>query len=175
MLKILLFCFSFGRCFAGLFGVFTVLLCYKTKQGRRPKEQTMTKKSVVTPKTYNYEWKTAEEVIANIHTVVKFQTFGIGSVAEKTGVTEPETYRKAHELWLKLKDAFNAEASTYNPDAYDSKLGSVGKVERREVLRSAWWDELSEYSEEEYCDITSIIEILHHGEKLETGTIIFGS
>ena len=62
----------------------------------------MTKKSVVTPKTYNYEWKTAEEVIANIHTVVKFQTFGIGSVAEKTGVTEPETYRKAHELWLKL-------------------------------------------------------------------------
>ena len=50
-------------------------------------------------KTYKYEWKTAEEVIANMDTVVKFPTFGVGSVAKKTGVTNPETYRKAHELW----------------------------------------------------------------------------
>lgn len=90
-------------------------------------------------------------------------------------MTEPETYRKAHELWLKLKDAFNTEASTYNPDAYDSKLGSVGKVERREVLRTRWWDELSEYSEDEYFEITSIIEVLHDHEKLDTGRILFGS
>lgn len=135
----------------------------------------MTKKSVTTPKTYNYEWKTADEIIANINTVVNFPTFGIGSVAEKTGETEPDTYRKAHELWLKLKDAFNAEASTYNPDAYDSKLGSVGKVERREVLRTRWWDELSEYGEEEYSEITSIIEVLHDYEMLDTGRILFGS
>ena len=97
------------------------------------------------------------------------------SIAELTKETNPETYRKAHALWLKLKDAFNAEAKTYDPEAYSSKLGSVGEVERREVLRSAWWDELSEYAEDEYYKITSIIEMLHHGEQLETGTIIFGS
>ncbi len=135
----------------------------------------MTKKSILTPKTYNYEWKTVDEIIANMNTVVNFPTFGIGSVAGKTGVTETYTYRKAHELWLKLKEAFNAEAATYNPEAYDSKLGSVGKVERREVLRTRWWDELSEYDEEEYSDITSIIEVLHDYEKLETGRILFGS
>lgn len=127
------------------------------------------------PKTYKYEWKTAEEVIANMNTVVKFPTFGVGSVAGKTGVTNPETYRKAHELWLKLKDAFNAEAATYNPEAYNSNLGSVGKVERREVLRTRWWDELSDYGESEYYDITSIIEVLHDYEVLETGRILFGS
>lgn len=135
----------------------------------------MTKKSVVTPKTYNYEWKTADEIIANMNTTVKFPTFGIGSVAEITGVKEPETYRKAHELWLKLKDAFNAESATYDPEAYNSQLGSVGKVERREVLRTRWWDELSEYGEEEYYDITRIIEVLHDYERLETGRILFGS
>ena len=78
-------------------------------------------------KTYKYEWTTAEEVIANMDTVVKFPTFGVGSVAKKTGVTNPETYRKAHELWLKLKDAFNAEAATYDPEAYDSNLGSQAR------------------------------------------------
>lgn len=130
---------------------------------------------MTTIKTYKYQWKTAEEVIANMNTVVKFPTFGVGSVAKKTGVTNPETYRKAHELWLKLKDAFNAEAATYNPEAYDSHLGSVGKVERREVLRSRWWDELSTYAEAEYDDITSIIEVLHDYEVLETGRILFGS
>lgn len=126
-------------------------------------------------KTYKYEWKTADEIIANMNTVVKFPTFGVGSVVGKTGVTNPETYRKAHELWLKLKDAFNAEAATYDPEAYDSKLGSVSKVERREVLRTSWWDELSEYAEDEYYDITRIIEVLHDYEVLETGRILFGS
>lgn len=138
----------------------------------KKRKETITMKEV---KTYKYEWKTADEIIANMNTVVKFPTFGVGSVAGKTGVTNPETYRKAHELWLKLKDAFNAEAATYDPEAYDSKLGSVSKVERREVLRTSWWDELSEYAEDEYYDITRIIEVLHDYEVLETGRILFGS
>ena len=155
-----------------VYGMFVV---QNKGKGNRPKEQKMTTKTTLTPKAYNYQWKTADEIIANIHTTVKFPTFGIGTVADKTGVTNPDTYRKAHELWLKLKDAFNKEAATYEPEAYDSKLGSVGKVERREVLRSAWWDELSEYAEDEYYDITRIIEVLHDYEKLETGRILFGS
>ena len=132
-------------------------------------------KQKVSAKAYNYEWKTAEEVIANINTQIKWSKHMVCSIAELTKETNPEIYRKAHALWLKLKAAFNAEAETYDPEAYSSKLGSVGEVERREVLRSAWWDELSEYAEYEYYKITSIIEILHHGEQLETGTIIFGS
>lgn len=132
-------------------------------------------KQKVSAKAYNYEWKTAEEVIANINTQIKWSKHMVCSIAELTGETNPETYRKAHALWLKLKAAFNAEVETYDPEAYSSKLGSVGEVERREVLRSAWWDELSEYAEDEYYKITSIIEMLHHGEQLETGTIIFGS
>lgn len=132
-------------------------------------------KQKVSAKAYNYEWKTAEEVIANINTQIKWSKHMVCSIAELTKETNPEIYRKAHALWLKLKVAFNAEAETYDPEAYSSKLGSVGEVERREVLRSAWWDELSEYAEDEYFKITSIIEVLHHGEQLETGTIIFGS
>ena len=132
-------------------------------------------KQKVSAKAYNYEWKTAEEVIANINTQIKWSKHMVCSIAELTKETNPEIYRKAHALWLKLKAAFNAEAETYDPEAYSSKLGSVGEVERREVLRSAWWDELSEYAEDEYYKITSIIEMLHHGEQLETGTIIFGS
>ena len=132
-------------------------------------------KQKVSAKAYNYEWKTAEEVIANINTQIKWSKHMVCSIAELTKETNPEIYRKAHALWLKLKAAFNAEAETYDPEAYSSKLGSIGEVERREVLRSAWWDELSEYAEDEYFKITSIIEVLHHGEQLETGTIIFGS
>lgn len=132
-------------------------------------------KQKVSAKAYNYEWKTAEEVIANINTQIKWSKHMVCSIAELTKETNPEIYRKAHALWLKLKAAFNAEAEAYDPEAYSSKLGSVGEVERREVLRSAWWDELSEYAEDEYYKITSIIEMLHHGEQLETGTIIFGS
>ena len=132
-------------------------------------------KQKVSAKAYNYDWKTAEEVIANINTQIKWSKHMVCSIAELTKETNPEIYRKAHALWLKLKVAFNAEAETHDPEAYSSKLGSVGEVERREVLRSAWWDELSEYAEDEYFKITSIIEVLHHGEQLETGTIIFGS
>lgn len=144
------------------------------KKALKEYAEEMKRRKELKAEPYEYQWKTAEEIIANMHTVKDF-TGSKGTLADLTGVTNPEAYRKAHELWLKLKDAFNAEAATYDPEAYDSKLGSVGEVERREVLRTIWWDELSEYGEYEYDDITSIIEVLHHGEKLETGTIIFGS
>jgi hypothetical protein len=81
----------------------------------------------------------------------------------------------ANELWLKLKEAFNAEAATYDPEAYDSVLGSIGEKERREVLRSAWWNHLNGDSYGDYYVLTGIIEALHDGETLETGTIVFGS
>ncbi len=126
-------------------------------------------------KEYNYEWMTAEEVVANINTPIKWAKNTICPIAQLTGTADPETYRKAHSLWLKLKDAFNAEAVTYDPKVYDSRLGSVGEVGRREVLRSAWWDAVSEYPEEDYDTLTAIVEILHHGETLETGKILFGS
>lgn len=126
-------------------------------------------------KTYNYEWKTEDEVIANINTKVRWEEYGkTCTLAEITEVTNPETYRKAHKLWLKLKDAFNKEAETYDPEAYNSKLGSVGNVERREGLTAEWWYELSDYEDEERDDIVCIIEVLHCGEKLETGIILFG-
>lgn len=121
-------------------------------------------------KTYNYEWKTAEEIIANIHTALLWGK-RVETLAEITGVEDEQLYRKAHALWLKLKAAFNEEAVTYDPEAYDSRLGSVGSKECREVLRTRWWDELSNYGEDDYYDITRIIECLHHGEKLETGII----
>ncbi len=126
-------------------------------------------------KVYNYEWTTAEEIIANMNTRVEFPTFGIGTLVEICGATNPDTYRKAHELWLKLKAAFNAEAATYDPEAYDSALGSVGSKNRREVLRTSWWDELSDLDESYYSEVTIIIEILHDYEDLETGKILFGS
>ena len=34
---------------------------------------------------------------------------------------------------------------------------------------------MSEYPEEDYDILTAIVEILHHGETLETGKILFGS
>jgi len=81
----------------------------------------------------------------------------------------------AHNIWLKLKDAFNKEAQTYVYGEYESELGSVGVASRREVLRSLWWDLFEGDSLGDYDEITFIIELLHHGEKLETGTILFGS
>ena len=38
-MKILLFCFSFGGCFAGLFQDVTVLLCYKKGKGSKPERR----------------------------------------------------------------------------------------------------------------------------------------
>ena len=135
----------------------------------------MKKQRTIMAQAYHYNWDTADKIIENMETIVKFPTFGVGSLVKMTGIKNPETYRKAHELWLKLKDAFNAEAESYNPERYDSRLGSGGPVERREVLRSAWFDLLNGDSFGDYGELTIIIEILHDHEKLETGRILFGS
>ena len=122
---------------------------------------------------YNYEWQTIEDILANLNTLRKFNCWGTMTLSEIS--TNPEDFRNAHALWLKLKEKFNAEAATYKPEKYDSKLGSVGDVKKREVLRSAWWDEVEGDKVGDYRTLTNIIETLHHGEELETGTIIFGS
>lgn len=125
--------------------------------------------------TYRYEWTTADEIIRNLHTIRYFAGWGTTTVAELTGIENPETHKKAYALWLKLKEAFNAEASDYEPEAYNSRLGSVGEVERREVLRSEWWETLNGDSYGDYGELTLIIEVMHNGETLETGKILFGS
>ena len=88
---------------------------------------------------------------------------------------DPEIVRKAHEIWLRLRDAFNREAKGYDHELFISRLGSIGEVSRREVMRSAWWDALGGDVMGEYDTMTRIIELLHNGEQLETGTIVFGS
>lgn len=125
--------------------------------------------------TYRYEWKTVDEIISNLHTRKRFEGWGTTTAAELTRITNPETYKQAHALWLKLQEAFDAEAATYEPEAYTSRLGSVGEVEQREVLRSDWWETLNGDSYGDYGELTLIIEFLHHGETLETGKILFGS
>ena len=42
-------------------------------------------------------------------------------------------------LWERLVKEFNDEAETYDPESYESLLGSIGPVEDREVMRSKWW------------------------------------
>lgn len=44
----------------------------------------------------------------------------------------------AEILWERLVKEFNDEAETYNLEAYESLLGSIGPVEDREVMRSKW-------------------------------------
>ena len=133
---------------------------------------------------YNYEWKTAEDIIANRDTKRYFRGWGdyntLNLIADNP--TE-EDCRNAHELWLKLKDAFNAEAENYveedfHPFYRQSRLGSIGPKNRREVMRSMWWDCLEAgktYGEDKYDTYRKLIEALHCGEQLETGIIIFGS
>lgn len=93
-------------------------------------------------------------------------------------------------------NAFNEEARSYDPEAYDSILGSVGPLERREVCRPNWWKALGgetligsksedrgalvsgkgkQEGFDNYWAITHLIEEAHHGEHLETGVIYFGS
>lgn len=132
----------------------------------------MKKRDAVQAKEYHYEWQTAEQQIANIHTQRRFG----GSVASISDYTEdPEVVKKAHEIWLRLRDAFNKEGKAYDPELFISRLGSVGEVSRREVMRSAWWETMGGDALGDYDTLTGIIELLHHGEELETGTIIFGS
>ena len=123
---------------------------------------------------YEYDWTTADDIISNIHNEMKFLGWGVMSLAQISGTTKKEDFKSAHELWLKLKEAFNAEAATYDPEGF-SELGSIGEVGRREVCRRNWWIALNGDTYGDYGTLTSIIEALHHGERLETGEIIFGS
>lgn len=50
-----------------------------------------------------------------------------------------EQIRIAGILWERLVYAFNEEAKNYDPEVYESKLGSIGEVEEREVCRSQRW------------------------------------
>lgn len=126
-------------------------------------------------KTYKFQWKTAEEIFENRKERMFFPCWGTGTLEEMLGEMSFEDYKNAHELWLKLEEAFNKEAETYEPEAYNSNLGSVGEVERREVCRPNWFYELDGDKYGEYGTMTSIIELLHHGEQLKTGKILFGS
>ena len=125
-------------------------------------------------KQYNYEWQTAEDILAHLDEKRIFPGWGETSLAEHFG-TDKEVYIKADQAWQRLKAAFNKEAKHYDPETNYSKLGSIGDVERREVLRTAWWDTIGGADFGDYYQIIAIVEMLHHGEKLETGTILFGS
>lgn len=130
-------------------------------------------------KKYNYEWETINQVLKNKDTVCYFQGWGELSLRKLIDMFHPETtdedIKNARKLWLKLKDAFNKEAQWYNENEYNSSLASVGNIKRREVCRPNWWDALGGDKYGDYRIITMIIEFLHNGEELETGTILFGS
>lgn len=126
-------------------------------------------------RNYNYEWKTLIDVLKNKDTKVTFRGYSETTLNEITDGATDNDYKVAHELWLKLKEAFNAEAEIYNNKMFQSKIGSVGPIERREVLRSMWWDFVDGDSYGDYRVLTNIIEMLHDGEQLETGIIYFGS
>ena len=126
-------------------------------------------------KTYDYEWDTIEKILENKDTKLEFQGWGETTISDVSDNARDEEYKKAHELWLKLKDAFNKESEIYDNPLYQSRLGSIGEKEEREVLRSMWWDFLNGDDYGDYRTITRIIELLHDGEKIESGTIHFGS
>lgn len=111
-------------------------------------------------------------------------------------MNKAEQARIAATLWERLVKAFNEEAKTYDPKAYNSILGSVGDVNYREVCRPDWWKALGgeqligsksenrgwinlkkgvETGFDDHWAITHLIEEEHYGEHLETGTIYFGS
>ena len=126
-------------------------------------------------KTYNYEWQTDEEIVANAHTKRSFHGREETTLADIIGTDDAEVFRQAHKLWLKLKEAFNREGADYDPALCNSILGSVGSKECREVMRSLWWAALNGDEYGDYDQLTAIIEMLHDGEDLQTGTIRFGS
>ena len=110
-------------------------------------------------------------------------------------MTDSERVKIAEILWERLVKVFNEEAKTYDPEAYESSLGSVGNVERREVCRPDWWRTLGgealiqarsddrglifngkvDDGFDDYWEITHLIEEAHYGEQLATGKILFGS
>ena len=59
---------------------------------------------------YNYESENLDEILGNKKTKVYFKGYGETSLDEITDGASDKNYKAAHELWLKLKDAFNAEA-----------------------------------------------------------------
>ena len=119
---------------------------------------------------YKYEWKTVDEIMANLETPRKFN----GVAMKLCEISEHrEDYELAEQIWKKLKREFNREAKTYNEE--NSIIGSVGTVKDREVMRTMWWNAFTDGGNENYAIITSIIEALHDGEKLRTGRISFGS
>ena len=126
-------------------------------------------------KNYNYEWKSLKDILENKKTLINFRGYRETSLDEITNGATDNDYKVAHELWLKLKDAFNKEAEIYDHELYQSKLGSIGPKEKREVLRTMWWNFLEGDKYGEYRKIINIIEMLHDGEELETGIIHFGS
>ena len=126
-------------------------------------------------KNYNYEWQTDEEIVANAHTKRSFHGREETTLADIIGTDDAEVFRQAHKLWLKLKEAFNKEGADYDPALCNSILGSVGSKECREVMRSLWWAALNGDEYGDYDQLTAIIEMLHDGEDLQTGTIRFGS
>lgn len=126
-------------------------------------------------KTYNYEWQTDEEIVANAHTKRSFHGREETTLADIIGTDDAEVFRQAHKLWLKLKEAFNKEGADYDPALCNSILGSVGSKECREVMRSLWWAALNGDEYGDYDQLTAIIEMLHDGEDLQTGMIQFGS
>ncbi len=135
----------------------------------------MKKEEVVKMINYNYEWKTLDEILKNKKTKVSFRGYSETSLDEITDGASNKDYKIAHELWLKLKEAFNKEAEIYDHELYQSKLGSIGPKEKREVLRTMWWDFVEGDKHGDYRKIISIIEMLHDGEELESGIIYFGS
>lgn len=126
-------------------------------------------------KKYEYEWDNAIKVIQNKNTKIEFSGWGETTLTEVSDNAKDEIYVIAHRLWLKLRDAFNEEAEIYYHRLYQSRLGSIGRKENREVLRSKWWEFLKGDKYGDYHTLTRIIELLHNGEKLESGTIHFGS
>lgn len=60
-------------------------------------------------KTYNYEWQTEEEIVANAHTKMSFHGREETTLADIIGTDNADVFRQAHKLWLKLKEAFNKE------------------------------------------------------------------
>ena len=126
-------------------------------------------------KTYNYEWQTDEEIVAKAHTKRSFHGREETILADIIGTDDAEVFRQANKLWLKLKEAFNKEGADYDPALCNSILGSVGSKECREVMRSLWWAALNGDEYGDYDQLTAIIEMLHDGEDLQTGTIRFGS
>lgn len=130
---------------------------------------------VIKMKNYNYEWKSLKDILENKKTLINFRGYRETSLDEITNGATDKDYEVAHKLWLKLKDAFNKETELYNNKLYQSKLGSVGPINKREVLRTMWWDFVDGDSYGDYRTIINIIEMLHDGEELETGIIYFGS